>query len=196
MGGWEQIFVEGTAKALRAFVAEFELGADQATRLMLGSDLDIDPSSLGERLRELLGSPSYHLVLADRATASRFVAAIERRGEERALRIGARGRVRAARFGFSATTYSPEAASEIQQALLHELPPDVSLEDVHEHEERDASARGTELYAPEHHYTYQLAATAIGDVAGVIELHGRATNLELVQAGQIHILPEIARRGA
>jgi hypothetical protein len=192
MSEWHQVWVHGSEKTLRAFVAARLRLPEGAPPVLFGADLDIEPTSLGARLRELLGSPSHHLVLAEHETAKALVEAIEKHGDASGLRLYSHGRVRAARFDFEARAYSPAAAEEIQRAMLHGLAPGVRLENVNEREERDPSARGPELYAPEHDYTYRLAARASGDVPGIFALHRLAHGMELVSAGRVHLFPDLS----
>jgi hypothetical protein len=92
-----------------------------------------------------------------------------------------------ARLPFTAEAFSREVADTIRQELLESLPPGVERRDLHESEEQDASARGAELYTPEHAYVYRTAGNFVGPLPGIIEMRRRARNLRFVKVKALEL---------
>jgi hypothetical protein len=95
--------------------------------------------------------------------------------------------VTSARFDFTVEIFSETAAAEVRRALVEALPDGVEIADYQEREQRDASARGVELYAPAHPYAFRARGRVRGKLPGVLEVHRRARNLAFVKAEEIHL---------
>lgn len=188
MSDWQQLAVKGSGNVVRAFLAGLECGLGQRGEFVLAADLDMEGETLGGRIRALFESRDHVLVFSRPEFADRAAAALSSRGGELQLEVEGRFLVEGAGFDFTAETYSPEAAASIRQAMLSALPEGVSAQDVDEKEERDPTARGAELYAPEHEYAYRLKGAIRGALAGVLEVHRRARETDLVEAGRISIV--------
>ena len=185
MSTWHEIVVVGSERSLRGFVAGFVGGRALAEVVLLARDVGAEPESLAGRLRDLVSSGAHHLVLAPAAVAAELAAAIARTGGDVELRVDRHREVTAASFSFAAEAFSPEIAARIEEALHQALPPAVAIEAFDEQERDDGGARGAELYAPTHHYTYRARGRVAGELTGVIEMHRRAELLEFVKAEPI-----------
>jgi hypothetical protein len=185
MSMWQQIVVEGSEKLLRAFLVGFETGRGRRGGFILGSDLEMESESLGDRLLALFERGSYRLVFAQPPVADGIVAAVRERGTELDLRLESRHEVTGAGFSFRGEAFSRELAATIRDAMIVALPEGVTVDDLAEREERDPDAEGTELYAPEHSYVYRVEGRVAGPFPGVVEMHRRASDLEQVDAGRI-----------
>jgi hypothetical protein len=76
---------------------------------VFGSQLDIEPESLGERLKALFKAGSYHLFFAPEWIAVPLADALAERGAEVGLRLERRRLVEAIAFSFRAEVFSREA---------------------------------------------------------------------------------------
>jgi hypothetical protein len=92
-----------------------------------------------------------------------------------------------ARMPFSAEAFSREVADKIRQKLLAGLPPGVDGDSIEESEAQDPSARGVELYTPEHAYIYRVAGAFLGPLVGIIEMRRRARDLPFVKVKALEI---------
>jgi len=187
MSDWHQLSVKGHDSVVRAFLVGLACGLGDKGSAVLAADLDLEGESLAGRLRALFESHDHALVFAPAEFADRAAAALRDRGGDAGLELVDRHRVVGASFAFHAETFSPKAAAAIRQAMLGGLPEGVALEGVDESEERHPDSRGAELYAPEHEYAYRVGASVRGPFPGVLELHRRAHESELVEAGRITI---------
>ncbi|HLE60424.1 MAG TPA: hypothetical protein VI700_02710 [Thermoanaerobaculaceae bacterium] len=187
MSVWYQIIVTGSEDALRGFVAGCEAALGGKEAVVFGHDLDLEASTFSQRLLELFAAGSHHLVFAPAKLAEEVAAALRSRGRKADLGLESVREVVRARMPFSAEAFSPDVAERIRQKLLTGLPPGVEGENIEESEERDPSARGAELYTPEHAYVYRVSGTFVGPLPGIIEMRQRARNLPFVKVKALEL---------
>jgi hypothetical protein len=187
MTTWHEIIVEGSEKVLRAFALGFACGHPGREATLLGTDIDLAPSSLHERLRELFAAGSHHLLVAPLQTATELAAAIRAHGDSLDLRVVGTREIVSARLAVAARTFSVEVARRLRDELFASLPDGVVVEDLEQAEETDASAKGTELYSPTHAYAYKASGTFVGPLPGVLEMQRRAKALEFVTVEELAV---------
>jgi hypothetical protein len=187
MPAWHEIVVEGSEKVLRAFALGFASGHPGQEAMLLGTDVDLAPSSFHERLRELFAAGSHHLLLAPAETAAELAAAIRAHGERLDLRLVGRREILGARLAVAAQTFSADVARRLRDELFASLPSGVVVEDLEQTEEQDPSLKGTEIYSPAHSYTFKASGTFVGPLAGVLEMQRRAKALEFVKVEELAI---------
>jgi hypothetical protein len=185
MSVWHEVVVVGGEGSLRGFVAGFLAAGGTDEVVLFGHDIDLRATSLGERLRELVGAGAHHVLLAPAGTSQRLAAALASRGSEAELRVEHLSEVDAAAFAFTAEAYAPDVAARIEAAFHEAIPSGVTVEAFREEERTDHGARGAELYAPSHDYTYRAKGRVAGALSGVLELHRRAQELDFVKAEAI-----------
>lgn len=185
MSIWHEVVVVGGESSLRGFVAGFLAAGGTDEVVLFGRDLDVRAASLGERLRDLVGAGAHHALLAPAGTSQRLAAALASRGSEADLRVEHVSQVNAAAFAFTAEAYAPEVAARIEAAFHDAVPSGVTVEAFREEEKTDHGARGAELYAPSHDYTYRANGRVAGALSGVLELHRRAQELDFVKVEAI-----------
>jgi hypothetical protein len=187
MGVWYEIIVTGSEDALRGFVAGCEAALGGKEAVIFGHDLDLEPSRFSQRLLELFAAGSHHLVFATSRLAQDLVAALRSRCREAELGLESVHEVVRVRMPFSAEAFSKEIAARIRQKLLMGLPPGVEGENIEESEAQDPSARGAELYTPEHAYVYRVAGAFLGPLPGIIEMRRRARNLPFTKTKALEL---------
>lgn len=191
MSTWVKIVVGGNQQTLRGFLAGFRAAAGRRFMgAVLGSDVPVATESLTEKLQQLLAAGSHHVVLAPSGYAARLVRALEREGGSVGLIAERQAEIAGATFAFSAESFNPDEAKALQRELLEGLPEGVELRDLQVDEKRDPSSRGTELYAPAHHYVFRLAAEAVGPLPGILEMHRRASTLDGATAEPVRLILE------
>jgi hypothetical protein len=187
MSVWYEIVVTGTEDAVRRFVAASERALGGREAAVFGHDLDLEASPISQRLRGLFAGGSRHVLFAASGLAERIIAGLRDRGPEVELGLESVAEIVRARLPFTAEAFSREVADAIRQELLESLPPGVERRDLHESEEQDASARGAELYTPEHAYVYRAAGNFVGPLPGIIEMRRRARNLRFVKVKALEL---------
>lgn len=187
MSVWYEIIVKGSEDSLRGLVAgcEAALGGNEA--VIFGRDLDLEASRFSQRLMKLFVAGSHHLIFATPRLAEDIVVALQNRGREAELSFESVQEVVRARMPFSAEAFSRQVADRIKHKLLAGMPPGVQGEKIEESEAQDPSARGVELYTPEHEYVYRVAGAFLGPLPGIIEMRRRARDLPFVKVKALEI---------
>ena len=185
MSVWHEIIVVGGERSLRGFLAGFVGGRALDEPILLGRDVAVESPTLTDRLRDLVGIGSSHELLAPAAVAVPLAEALRRNGADADLRFESTLEIVSAAFTFSAEAFAPDVAAKVEAALHGALPAGVKVERFEEQETTEGGARGTELSAPVHDYTYRANGRVTGDLPGVLEMHRRADLLEFVKAEAI-----------
>ena len=211
--------MQGRDDVVRAFVAGFLAArGGREGQVMFGSDLHLEPESLGERVKELflagshvvlpadLYGGTYRLVdkvlapwglaydLVDQADPLALEAALRER--TRLIWVERRRAIREAAFGFRAEMFSRSLATAFRQALQDSVPQGTRVDDLQETEDVHPEAHGVELYAPVHDYIYRASGRVAGSFPGVVEIQRRLAEMEFVQVERLHLegnQPEIIR---
>ena len=189
MGTWYEMVLEGREEDMRELLPGV---AADGERPLWGEELDLHAGSLPDRIREMLGARTHHLLFVPGAQVGPLVRAIQGKDEADA---GVRARVRlehvqevlSGRFAFTAKAYSPEVAETIKRALHAPLPPGVVLEACQEAEDVDPKAEGVELYSPVHAYTYHCSGVFSGTPPGIFEIHRTMQALDFVHQEKLEL---------
>ncbi len=185
MTDWYEIVVSGPEEALAAFVAAAEPPGGRSGAAILARDLGIEGGRLAAMLRDVFARGQRHLVFAPADAARALVAGLRATGRGSGLEVRELRAIVRARLRFSAAAFSPDAAARAREALLRAQPPGVRCAETDEHEESDPSARGPELYTPEHAYAYRVSGVFEGPFPGVVEMRRRVLELPFAEAGPL-----------
>jgi hypothetical protein len=184
MHAWHELVVRGSDAAVRAFVSGFVAGhGAPGDGLILAHDVGLAPESLAERVRELFHAGSHVVVLAPERLAVALADALAASG----LAVEERRLVRRARVAFEVDVFDPARADDARAALFGDLPDGVTVVDPVERVERHPEAKGVELYAPLHAFTFHAAGTATGPLPGVLEMRRRAATVAGATVGALHL---------
>jgi hypothetical protein len=170
---WFQLIVQGTEDDFERFLAGTAAPAGQVIR---GTDVHLEPESLAERLRDLVGARSHHLLYAGEAAARALRAAL---AGAAGLELDEIAEVTGGRFAFRVQTYSAEQRADIRRSCLTP-PPGVQLLDFRESTESDPGARGPELFTPAHDYIYRADGVFAGTAPGILEAYRRTNEHDFV----------------
>ena len=185
---WHELIVEGTEKTLRAFVVGFRAGLGTTVPGVFGSDIEIEPESVGERLRALFTAGSHHAYFAPRSLAMSLAGAVAAEGATIGLRLEGESALDSAAFAFRIEVYSRELAREVRGVLVDALPAGVSVDNLSQHEETHPEAIGPEPFAPLHAYIYRVSGRIDGAFEGVLRLWQRAREWEFADIGSLSLI--------
>ena len=188
MSSWHELVVQGPEGSFRAFVVGFLAGRGERDGGIFGSDVDLEPESLGERLKGLFRVGSHHVFLAPERIALALENALVERGPEVKLRFERRRVVEAMAFTFRAEVFSRELAKEIRSALLDSLPSSVRVESLSESEEIDPKAHGPEPFAPLHEYVYRVSGRILGPIEDALPVWRRSHDRDFVEISSLAIV--------
>lgn len=180
MSVWYEMVIEGREEDVRDLLP----GVATDERPFWGEELDLFEGSLSDRIRELLGARTHHLLFVPGTQAGPLVRAIRGKDEMRLEHVR---EVASGRFSFSAKAFSREVAEKIQRALHSPLPPGVVLHDCDESEDVDPAAKGVELYSPAHAYTWRCQGAFSGPPPGIFEIHRTMQALDFVHQEKLEL---------
>ena len=187
MSAWQQLVIEGPAHEAHGFVAGVLADAGAAPESAEWAEaLGLEHVSMRERVAAILGHGHHEVFLPD-PLADAVATALARGGATAGLSLTRRLLVVRAHFGFHAETPSREARQRIRAALVEALPPGAALEELHEDEHEDPSARGVELYAPAHEYAYRASGRITGDPGAVFAVWRRARGTDFVHLDALEV---------
>jgi len=185
---WNEVAVHGREDVVRAFVAGFLAArGEREGSVLFGSELDLEPESLGERVRELFVAGAHAILLAPQPLADALAAALVEGGPAVGVRLEHRREVRAAGVTFRAEMFSRTQADGLRHALRTAVPEDTRVENLKESEDVHPEARGVDLYAPVHDYIYRASGRIAGAFPGVLEMRRRLGDMEFVDVGRLHL---------
>jgi hypothetical protein len=184
---WCEVVVEGPHEAVRGFVCGFEFARDQREQVVYGRELPIAAASFQERLRRLLAGDSHTLLYGPPGVILELARGLREWGAPAGLEVTHVREVLRASFRFRGEGFSREVAGRIHAAMATSLPEGVAIADMREDEETHPGAAGPELYAPDHAYRYRLGGVCSGPLAGVLEMHRRATELQFVEPEEVEV---------
>jgi hypothetical protein len=187
MSEWQELILEGHAKAVRSFFVGFIAGRRGDDGAVFGGDVDLATESLGERIKALFAAGSHHAVFAPEPFATEFQDAVERHGRDIGVHVFHRRAVRTASFDVRVETFSRESTENIRKLLHQSAANGIRIDQFVENEEKHPEAHGTELYAPMHEYRYTASGRVNGPIAAVIELWRRARQHDFVTLDAVHV---------
>ncbi len=180
---WELFVVKGTKEIVRGFVHGFVWGAGVPQGVFCEAELDLERESLASFLK--LGPHQRLLVQAP--LADRLAEAIAQAHRELRLELKERRAVVELRFEARARVFSQEMAEEMKRRFFVQLPPGIKVLQKEEQQAQDNSARGTELYAPVHHFEYRAVCTFAGPVDAILPFRRELATLDFVEVEPIRI---------
>jgi hypothetical protein len=180
MSAWYEVIIEGREEAIRKILPGV---ASEGEPPIWGEELDLHAATLPERLLELLGARSHHLLFVPASQIGALTRTLQAKPDLRLERVR---EILGGRFSFEAKVYSRETAARIREAL-HALPPEVRLEDFEDNEKVDPNVRGVELYAPAHEYTYKARGVFTGLPPGIFEVHRKLQALDFVHQDKLEL---------
>lgn len=181
MSAWYEMVIEGREDDIRDLLPGVATGGE---RPFWGEELELQAGSLPDRIRELLGARSHHLLFVPGTQAGPLVRAIQGKSEIHLERVR---EITSGRFSFKAKAFSPEVAAKIKRALHAPLAPGVVLEQHEEKEAVDPEAKGVELYSPVHDFTYRCHGTFSGTPPGIFEIHRTLQALDFVHEEKLEL---------
>jgi hypothetical protein len=180
MSPWYEMVIEGREEAIRDLLPGV---ASDGERPFWGEELEMQAGSFPDRIREMLGARTHHLLYVPSTQVGALVRAIEGKPEIRLERVR---EILSGRFLFKGKAYSPEVAAKIQEVLHGQLPPGVTLEE-REEEKVDPDAKGVELYTPVHDYTWRCRGSFSGTPPGIFQMHRTLQALDFVHQEKLEL---------
>jgi hypothetical protein len=183
---FSEVVLQGTTDPVRTYLRELAAAAGKCLTFWFHEEAEIEAGEGAvARAAEKLGLHPHEIFLV----ASDDFAAIVR---ERAATAAERGiyevvsitPIAAASVAVAYQAYAADLDREIQ-ALLHDLPPGLRLEDEQHDVRVDPAAKGIEVYTPAHDYEASGSARIVGRVDLVIAKSRQLRDQELIRVPKI-----------
>jgi hypothetical protein len=179
----DEILLEASDGDLDRLLAA--LPPEIARQVIRGAELELAPGGLSEQVRALLGARTHQILFAPPAAARQLEAAVKSNPE---IRVEEIREIASAAFDFKVEAYSEPVRDDIRGFLCTAPPAGVRLTGFAEREERDPEAKGVELFAPAHDFSWQAEGTIEGDPAAVLDLQRRAVAHDFCHPGALRIV--------
>jgi len=186
MGSERFVVVEfnGSGTLTVGFVEGFRLGRDATAPVWFAGREELGLDGFLTKLREALRM-EVHAVMTDRLADGLKAALADAPMVD--LEITDTREVTGAALPFKFKCFSREAADGVRRIIHEDNPEGVVLEDYQEEEKVNPGAKGVELYAPSHEYTYEGKGVFRGDIAGVIEVAHQLAEDDFISAAKIQL---------
>lgn len=181
MSAWYEMVIEGREEDIRALLPGV---ASEGDRPFWGEELELHAGAFPDRIRELLGARTHHLLYVPSTQVGALVRAIEGKPDIRLERVR---EILSGRFSYKAAAYSEDVAAKIQSVLHGPLPPGVVPEEHKEKETVDPEAKGVELYTPAHDYTWRCRGSFSGAPPGIFQMHRTLQALDFVHQEKLEL---------
>lgn len=179
-----ELELKGSAERAVGFVEGFRAARGDARPVWYCNVEGVGREGLLETLREKLGRASHVVAPEDLAQA---VAAAVAGSPAVGLEVAEMQPVGEAELEVEARSYTRELAAELRGLLVSDLPGGVRIEGVESQETVDEGSRGTEMYAPSHHYTVVASGRYVGPVEGVLAVAARLEGRDFVRLGKVRL---------
>jgi hypothetical protein len=185
-----EVVFEGSYNIICGMLEGFLLGRNINWEWYSSKDSGIETETFTEILKEWasLKTRLHHIVLEE-DFHNALQGAIRERGDLRHIKLKYTKSARLIKncsFKFTANAFAKKYGEEIK-SIIGSPAKGVAIEDYTPIEELDISAKGVELYAPVHDYTYRGEGTARGEAGAIIAFRKVLNDHPLVQVSSIRL---------
>ncbi len=179
-----EVEIRGAGERAVGFVEGFRAGRGDARPVWYCDVQGVGHSGLLEALRQKLGRLT-HLVAPE--DLARDLGAAIAASAALGLEVAGSEPVGEAEVEVEVECFSAEVGAELRRLAVSDLPAGVVLEAPRLEEKSDPDARGTEGYAPAHHYTLLASGRYVGPVEGVLAVVARLEGRDFVRLGPVRM---------
>ena len=188
-----EVVFEGHYHTIFGLLEGFMMGADKEWTYYFSRRVHVKQDTFADVLREwvTLGGKLHH-VLIDEDFLNAFKVALKKRSDDSKVGlkyIKSEKKILSGRFGFTFKAYAKKFGDEIKE-LLENLPAGVELIDYNPVEKIDKDARGVELYAPEHEYTFEGEGVIQGSVPEILSMSRALRRHPLIEVDSVSLTCE------
>ena len=185
-----EVVFEGSYNVICGMLEGFILGKNVNWEWYSSKDSGIETETFTEIIKEWasLKTRLHHIVLEE-DFHNALQSSLKDRGDQKHVKLkytkSAR-LIKSCSFKFTANAFAKKYGEEIK-AIIAAPPAGVTIENYTPVEEMDQSAKGVELYAPVHDYTYRGEGTASGEAGAIVSFRKVLNDHPLVQVSSIKL---------
>jgi len=167
-----EVVLEGHYNFVYGMLEGYKLAAGKNFIYYLSQQVNVKATTLSEVLKEFLTLKSkLQYVIIEANSWKKLEAAAKKQPEDSVISkkyIKSVKKIESASFEFNFEAYAKKYGEEIKK-ILKSLPKSVKLVDYAPKEEMHKDAKGTELYSPDHEYSFKGKGRLVGDIETIIE---------------------------
>jgi hypothetical protein len=180
MARYVELVVHGGDRDLKGYLGGY-LTASGTTRLVFADDAGFHIQHLRERIRH---HGQVQHVIVQEADVARVRAALAAAEPGYRFEIKEERPLERAHFAFEFETPSRKVAGQLK-ALLSNLPAGARVEHYAPEEKSTGDAEGTELYTPEHDYSFKGRGEVLGPVFPVVDARAAILAIDFTRCDEI-----------
>jgi len=167
-----EVVLEGHYNFVYGMLEGYKLAIGKNFIYYLSQQVNVKATTMSGILKEFLTLKSkLQYVIIEANSWKKFEAAVKKQPEDCVISkkyIKSVKKIESASFEFNFEAYAKKYGEEIKK-ILKSLPKSVKLVDYAPKEEMHKDAKGTELYAPDHEYSFKGKGRLVGDIETIIE---------------------------
>lgn len=185
-----EVVLEGHYNFVYGMLEGYKLAAGKNFIYYLSQQVNVKATTLSEILKEFLTLKSkLQYVIIEANSWKKFEAAVKKQPEYSIINkkyIKSVKKIESASFEFNFECYAKKYGDEIK-SILKSLPKSVKLIDYAPREEVHKEAKGTELYAPDHEYSFKGKGKLVGDIETIIAFNKKFDEHPLIDVSAISL---------
>lgn len=183
-----EVVLEGHYNFVYGMLEGYKLAIGKNFIYYLSQQVNVKATTLSAILKEFLTLKSkLQYVIIEANSWKKFEAAVKKQPEDSVISkkyIKSVKKIESASFEFNFEAYAKKYGDEIKK-ILKSLPKSVKLVDYAPKEEMHKDAKGTELYAPDHEYSFKGRGRLVGDIETIIEYNKKFDEHPLIDVTAI-----------
>lgn len=186
---YELVF-EGRYETIAGMLEGVVLASGKKWEFWFSRKVGIETETFAEAILEwgALKSRLHHVIL-EKEFHTQFQRMITRRKDLKLIRpeyTKSAMEIKSASFRFEAKAYAKKYGAEIK-AILAKPPAGIKIRDYKPTEETHESAKGVELYAPDHDYVFTATGIAAGEFRAILDFRKKLDDHPLVDVSPIKL---------
>ncbi|MEW6525988.1 MAG: hypothetical protein AB1444_04880 [Spirochaetota bacterium] len=185
-----EVVLEGHYNFVYGMLEGYKLAAGKNFTYYLSQQVNVKATTLSEVLKEFLTLKSkLQYVIIEANSWKKFEAAVKKQPENSLINkkyIKSVKKIESASFEFNFEAYARKYGDEIKK-ILKSLPKSIKLVDYAPKEEVHKDAKGTELYAPDHEYSFKGKGKLVGDIETTISFNKKFDEHPLIDVSTISL---------
>ncbi|HOJ28773.1 MAG TPA: hypothetical protein PL059_06830 [Spirochaetota bacterium] len=185
-----EVVLEGHYNFVYGMLEGYKLAAGKNFIYYLSQQVNVKATTLSEVLKEFLTLKSkLQYVIIEANSWKKFEAAVKKQPEHSIINkkyIKSIKKIESASFEFNFECYAKKYGDEIK-GIFKSLPKSVKLIDYAPKEEIHKEAKGTELYAPDHEYSFKGKGKLVGDIETIITFNKKFDEHPLIDVSAISL---------
>jgi len=185
-----EVVFEGKHETITGMLEGFLLARGKKWEWYTSKRSHIETETFAEALLEWgsLKSHIHHIVMEEQLSTA-LQQTLEKRDDLKNLSIDyikSCKEIKSASIKFNAKAFAKKYSSEIK-AILSKPPAGIKIQDYNPEETIHESAKGVELYAPEHDYTFTAEGIASGDFKAIMAFRKKLDDHPLIEVSHVRL---------